>query len=125
MEQAIIAFPLILQQKNFIFLSLLESEINIVSKRIKHHIVCNPKGKLKVHMDIIELLITYKAPYLTVEVFFSIFMAIGAQTKSANKKLPKAEKANAPEGSPPEKISIIMKNSEEPIKIKKTTRGTL
>ena len=84
-------FPLIGQQKNLIFLSLLVSAINKVSKRTKHHILFRLRGKLKVDTDKIMLFNKYKYPYLTVEVFFSILIAILLQTKRANKKLPNEE----------------------------------
>ena len=67
--------------------------INRVSKRIKFQIVPKLKGQPSEQRDKIALLIKYKSPYLTVEIFFSILIAIGPQTKRANKKLPKEDKS--------------------------------
>ena len=75
--------PDILKPKNFIFLSLLLSAIKIVSKRMKFQTL--KKGNVKVQIDNIRRLIRYKYPYFTVEVFFSIFIAILLQTNIANK----------------------------------------
>ncbi len=84
-----------------------------------------PKGKLKVQIDKIELLIKYRNPYLTVEVFLSIFIAIGAQTKRANRKFPKADKIRKWIGKKELNNKEIIKKLEEPIKIKKTINGIL
>ena len=75
--------------------------------------------------DIIILLIVNRHAYLTVEVFFSILIAIGHQTKRANKRLPKEEKIKRPFKKQGPIMIHIIKAREEPIKIKKTIRGIL
>ena len=114
-----------MQQKNFILLSLFERAINNVSKIIKLQTEFIIKGKLSEQIDKRTLLITYKHPYLTVEVFFSIFTAIGPQTKRANKRLAKAEKHKIPTGRIALRIIVTMKRRKQDIKIMKTIRGTL
>jgi hypothetical protein len=84
-------FPFSEQQKNLTFLSLLVSKINKVSKRTKFHILHKQRGSLKVQTDKMALFTKYKYPYLTVEVFFSILIAILLQTKRVNKKLANEE----------------------------------
>ena len=125
MDEIITVFPLILQQKNFILLSIFEKAINNVSKRIKFQTEFKIKGKLSEHIDKMQSLIINKHIYLTVVVFFSIFIAIGAQTKRANKKLPNEEKHKIPVGRNAAKIKVPMKTRKEPIKIKKTIKVTL
>jgi hypothetical protein len=110
-----------LQQKNFILLFLFERAINKVSKRIKFQFVCKPSEKI----DIMSLLIKNRSIYLTVEVFLSILIAIGHQTKRANKKFPKEEKINKPFKKEGPTIKNIIKTRKEPINIKKTVRGIL
>ena len=72
-----------------------------------------------------EQLTKYKYPYLTVEVFFSIFVPIGPQTKSANKRFPNEEKVKYPVGKWELMSNVKITKPEAHIKIKKTINGIL
>ena len=65
----------------------------------------------------------YKYPYLTVEVFLSIFTAIGVHTQRANKKFPKEEKVKNGVKQAESHTKFRIKAPEIDIKIKNTTNG--